>query len=171
MVPRPPSSKLPRVLIKKRILRNSPRPSKSESLEMGPRKLGICLLNKISLAPSPRQLQCTLKDQCNGNFCFYLNDFFLLIQRKKIILQRCAFFKWKGYQFDFKVTVEYHVEKDLGVTFWPYASVEIGEWCLLRLWEGRAFATPAPKTLKRDICCQVALAQMCLLNTLNKVSS
>lgn len=41
-------------------------------------KLGISIFNKISFAPSPRQLQCALKNQCNCNFCFYINYFLLL---------------------------------------------------------------------------------------------
>lgn len=127
MVPRTPLSKVPRVLTKRQILGNSPKPSKSESLEMGP--LGnweSAFLTRFPL-PIPRQLQCSLKNQCNCNFCFIL--FFIVFDThcKKIILQKVCFLQIKGMKaFDFTVAVKQYVEKDLVITFRLYGSVTVG---------------------------------------------
>lgn len=48
--------KYPEFLLKGRFLGTLPKPSKSESLEMGPGELGISIFNKISFAPSPQAI-------------------------------------------------------------------------------------------------------------------
>ena len=123
MVPRLSSLKAPRGRLKLQILRNYLRPSKSISRD-GFWETGNLHFQKFPL-PVAVGSYSALKDQNHSamvTFVFILVIFFffffLVKCCKKIILQRHAFFRWKGYWFHFKVTVKYYIKEVLEVIFW-----------------------------------------------------